>query len=332
MDASVFVYERIDPTEASLKWLAEQGVTVEAGHSMFDHPPRRYGSEEFLKRANEHAAVMGSSGQRFTRETLDQLPNLLFIAKCGIGVDNIDLAAATERGIQVTNTPIESDVEAVCEHAIGMMLGLLKQFRYWSPEFMRAGGWRGGLAWAELLMGRTVGTIGMGRIGRGIARRLGPWNVRAIAYDPRIGEAVKGVQMVDLATLLAESDIVSVNAVATPDNRHLIDAKAIAQMKDGAILVNTARGALVNLDDLAGALRDGKLAGAGLDVYEIEPPDPRHPLFTLPNVITTPHTAAWTKETLADIGWSAARSVSQMVNGQRPEHLVNTDVLDQLKR
>jgi D-3-phosphoglycerate dehydrogenase len=178
------------------------------------------------------------------------------------------------------------------------------------------------------MRGSTVGIIGLGRIGRAVARRLQNWGVTLLATDIIDVAPEPGVQMVSFDALLQAADVVTLHADARPSNRHLLDERRINSMKPGAVLINAARGALVDAPALARALTSGRLAGAALDAFEPEPPARDFPLLDLPNVILTPHVAAWTQEVLADMGWLGARNMVQMLNGEVPESLVNPEALE----
>ena len=182
----VLVFERIDPTEESVAWLESKGVSITRGRAMWSKGFRRYAEPEIIDAARGFAAVMGASGAHFTRSVIAALPDLKYISKYGIGVDSIDLAAASERGIRVTNTPVDTQVVPVCEHAIAMMLALKKRLTSWTPQFMADGGWRGDI-FASSLAGATVGIVGFGRIGRGVAQRLAGWDVEILALRPDAG-------------------------------------------------------------------------------------------------------------------------------------------------
>src|SRR5579862_7078697 len=188
----VFAFERYDPTDKSLDWLEENGVSIIRGHALWEMPFKRFSEAEFLERAQPCAAVMGASGVRLTKAVIEALPNLRFISKYGIGVDTIDVAAATERGVLVSNTPNDFQIFTVCEHAVAMMLALAKQLGTWTPEFMRSGGWRG-LTHSAPLRGATIGVVGLGRIGRGVAQRLSGWEAKIVGYDPFLRQAPDGV-------------------------------------------------------------------------------------------------------------------------------------------
>jgi D-3-phosphoglycerate dehydrogenase len=319
-----FVFERFESTEKSLAWLRERGVELTLGYAMWESPFWRYSDDEFIAAAEGHIAVMGASGTRITRRIIEALPELRCISKFGIGYDSIDIDAATEHGILVSNTPEDSQVTTVCEHAIALMLALKKQLLVWTPEFMRQGGWRG-TVFASSMLGTTIGIIGLGRIGRGVAERLAGWRVRILAYDPYVTEAPSGVVLTDLPTLLQQSDIVTLHATPTAGNKHIIDRQALERMKATAILINTGRGWLVDYAALREALQRGRIAGAALDVYDREPPDTADPLFSMPNVISTPHVAAWTFDGIQNVGWHGARNLWAMISGEGHADIVNPE-------
>ncbi len=322
------VYEQYEPTGKSLDWLRERGGELTLGYALWRTPFWRYSEDEFIAAAQGRIAVMGASGTRITRRIIEALPELRFISKFGIGADSIDIDAATEHGVLVANTPEESQVTTVCEHAIAMMLALKKQFLVWTPEFMRRGGWRGE-TFSTSMLGATVGIVGLGRIGRGVAERLAGWGVRILAYDPFASAAPAGVTLTDLAALFEMSDVVTLHATPTAENRHLINAQALARMKPTAVLINTGRGSLVDHAALRRALASGSIAGAALDVYEREPPDPADPLFAMPNVIGTPHVAAWTWDAVQNVGWHGARNLWAMVSGEGEADIVNPEARGQ---
>jgi len=319
-----FVFEQFDPTGKSLDWLRERGAMLTVGYGLWQTPFWRYSEHEFIATAQGHIAVMGASGTRITRRIIEALPNLRFISKFGIGVDSIDMNAANEHGILVANTPEDSQVTTVCEHTIALMLALSKQLLVWNREFMQKGGWRG-TVFSSSLLGTTIGIVGFGRIGRGVAERLAGWGVRILGYDPYVKDAIPGVTLCDLATLLESSDIVTLHAAPTAENYRLLNATALSRMKKNALLINAGRGWLVDYDALKKALRDGVIAGAALDVYEREPPDPADPLFALPNVLCTPHVAAWTFEGVQNVGWHGARNLWAMVSGHGHADIVNPE-------
>lgn len=320
----VLVFEQFEPTGESLDWLRQHGLQLTTGYAMWESPFWRFSDEEFVAAAQGCIGVLGAGGFRITRPIMEALPDLRYISKFGIGVDTIDVAAATERGILVANTPEESQVTTVCEHAIALMLALKKQLAVWTPEFMRGGGWRG-TVWSTPMLGATIGIVGLGRIGRGVAERLAGWGVTILAYDPYLREAPPGVTLTNLPDLLERSDIVTLHATPTAANRQLINRDAFQRMKPTAILVNTGRGWLVDYPALREALREGRLAGAALDVFDREPPDPADPLFTMPNVLSTPHVAAWTYDGIRNVGWHGAHNLWAMISGEGHADIVNPE-------
>ncbi|MDE3176844.1 MAG: hydroxyacid dehydrogenase [Pseudomonadota bacterium] len=321
---SALAFERYDPTDASIAWLRERGLEVRMGHPLWVTPFTRYSEDELIAAAQDCVALMGASGTRISRRVIEALPKLRYISKYGIGFDSIDIEAATEHGVLVSNTPNEYQWFTVSEHAIAMMLALAKQFSTWTPEFMRAGGWRG-LTHSAILRGATVGIVGLGRIGRGVAQRLVGWEVRLLGYDPHIAEAPPGVELAPLNALIAQADFLTLHAAPSADNRHLMNRAAFAAMKPTAYVVNTGRGSLIDYAALREALASGEIAGAALDVFDQEPPRPDDPLFAMPNVICTPHVAAWTKPGTEGIGWHAARNLWAMISGEGPVDLVNPE-------
>ena len=197
---SVLAFERYDPTDASIQWLIDQGLKVFLGHALWEMPFRRFTEDELIAKAQGCVALMGASGTRITRRVMQALPELRYISKYGIGVDSIDLDAATEHGILVSSTPNDFQIFTVSEHAVALMLAVAKQLGTWTPEFMRRGGWRG-LTHGATLRGATVGIVGLGRIGRGVAQRLSGWEARIIAFDPFLKEANRKVSNSSISPL-----------------------------------------------------------------------------------------------------------------------------------
>jgi D-3-phosphoglycerate dehydrogenase len=240
-----------------------------------------------------NATVLLAGVEPFDRATIEHLPRLRCISRCGVGVDAIDFAVVRERGITVLNTP-DVPTQAVAELTLAMMLALSRQLPRQS-DLVRRREWK--RLEAHLLSGRTVGVIGLGRIGRRVAELLKPFGVRLIAADPRADPAwasAHGVEIVTLARLLSSSDIVSLHASSSAAALRLEEGD-LSAMKRGALLVNVARGSMIDEGALARALQSGHLAGAALDVFPQEPY--AGPLCDLPNVILTPHSATLTVET-----------------------------------
>ena len=319
---SVFVFEQVDPTEESLDWLEAQGMAVKRGRAMWKRGFRRYSEDEIIEAARGFDGLMGASGARFSRRVLEALPTLKCISKFGIGVDSIDVQAATELGILVSNTGGDLQITPVSEHTVAMMLALCKRLNVWTPQFMREGGWRAD-TYGSIITGSTIGIVGFGRIGRGVAERLAGWGVNIIAYDPFAKDIPASVTPVDLKTLLSSSDVITLHATPTKDNFQMINEAAFAQMKSSAVLVNTGRAALVDYAALRRALSTGQIAGAALDVFDLEPPLVTDPLFSMSNVIVSPHVAAWTHKGAQNMGIQGSRNLHAMLTGRGQASVVN---------
>ncbi len=258
------------------------------------------------------------SRTKVTRELLRSAPRLTLIARAGVGVDNVDQAAAAERKIRVVNAPAAATA-SVAELSVALYLLLLRGLLP-AIESTKAGRWERSSHGREL-SGKTVGFVGYGRIAREVARRLEPFGAATVAYDPFVTAPVDRTEIVSWEALLARADVVSVHAALTAENRHLLDARAFDRMKPGAYLVNVARGPLVDEAALLGALRSGRLAGAALDVFEVEPPVNRE-LLALPNVIATPHIGAMTAEGQGRAGAEIVDEVLRAVRGEPLRSLV----------
>ena len=246
---------------------------------------------------------------------------LRVVARYGVGVDNVDLAAAAARGVVVTNTP-GANARSVAELTVALLLLLARPVLRAAAE-TRAGGWPRlpGLS----LAGKTVGLVGFGAIGRQTARLLAGFDCRLLAYDPLLNEATAaalGVRAAALDELLAASDFVSLHAPVTPATRGMVDEAFLAGMKPGAVLLNTARGELVDEAALLGALTSGRLRGAALDAFAAEPPGGDNPLLALPNVIATPHMGAHTDGATTAMGRMALADCLAVLRGEEPRYRV----------
>jgi len=263
----------------------------------------------------------------FTAEVLAAAPSLRVIARVGVGIDSIDLAAATARGIAVTITPGANEA-TVADHCVAMMLGIVRRLAEHDAG-VRRGEWnRTGPYTPSALNGVTVGLIGYGSIGRLVAERLRGFGVRLLAYDPQA--APDGVmQLVGLDELLRGAHVVSLHVPLLPATRHLIGARELALMQPGAVLVNTARGGVVDEAALLDALEQGRLGGAALDVFEHEPPCSAE-LLALPNVLLSPHIAGLSDQSVHEMTCRATASVIDVLEGRAPAHLANPAVLERL--
>ncbi|MCI4326642.1 MAG: hypothetical protein L3K16_03280 [Thermoplasmata archaeon] len=252
---------------------------------------------------------------------LAKAPHLQFVARAGVGVDNVDLPAVTARGVRVANAPTAATV-AVAELTVTFLL-LLARGLYPRIVDTKSGGWKRGENGGEL-RGKTVGFVGYGRIARETASRLAPFGVTTVAHDPFVTKTADGTPLLPLDDLLARCDFVSLHAALTPENRHLIDAARIGRMKRGAFLINVARGPLVDEAALLAALDAGHLAGAALDVFEVEPPAGSN-LVGHPKVVATPHLGASTHEGQGLAGRQVVEETLRALRGEPLQALVNPD-------
>ena len=258
-----------------------------------------------------------------------QLRRCRVISRFGIGVDTIDVAAATAAGIQVTNVP-DASTEEVSDHALAMLLSLARDLRGFD-EAVRRGAWAAAAGRNEIrrLSGRTLGLVGFGRIARRLCEKVRPLSLQVLTFDPYVSAAASAdlnARSVCLAELLERSDFVSLHAPLTPETHHLLGAEEIALMRPGAFLINVSRGGLVDQAALARALRHGTLAGAALDVMESEPPMPDDPILAAPNVLLTPHSAHYSIESFDAVRDRAIENVVCVLSGQDPLSAVNRPV------
>lgn len=266
-----------------------------------------------------------------TAATLDGNRSLALVARYGVGLDTVDLDACTQQGVAVTITS-DGIRRPMASAALALVLALSHRLLE-RDAVVRAGGWQEGrFGIVGLgLTGRTLGVIGFGTIGRELVRLAAPHGMRTLVATPHLSPrdaAEAGVEAVELETLLAESDVVVVCCRLTPETHHLLDASRLAGMKPTALLVNVARGAIVDEKALAEALRDGRLAGAGLDVFEREPVDPASPLLGLGNGVVAPHALGYTDELFRGCVESACSAILAVAAGRAPHHVANAEVLD----
>jgi D-3-phosphoglycerate dehydrogenase len=251
---------------------------------------------------------------------------LLAIVRVGIGYERIDLDAATKAGVCAANTP-DAPTESTAEFTITLMLAVARRLPTGNRQLSRGQLTSGQTLIGFDLAGKTLGLVGCGRIGSRVAEIARALHMDVMAFDPAAAAIPHLIRRVDrLSTLLAAADIVSLHAPALPSTRHLINAATLAHMKFGAILINTARGTLVDEAALFAALKNGHIAGAGLDVWEPEPPLSNNPLLCHPQVVATPHMAAMTREGRRRSHVAAAEQVLQIWRGEQPDHLLNPAV------
>ncbi len=276
---------------------------------------------ELIRRIGDAGAVLNIRAYaRFTEAVFRGCPRLRLISVWGTGVDNIDLDAATRHGVTVTNTP-GVNADAVAEHTLALMLALARRIPA-MDRAVRAREWSRGLVMQ--LHGKTLGVVGLGAIGRRVARLGRGIGMRVLAWtfhpDPALA-AELGVELVSLEALLAEADVVSLHLSLTPESRGLLDREKLGLMRPGALLINTARGALVEHEALLEALRERRLGGAGLDVFHDEPLPSDDPLLALDTVVLTPHNAGMTPEVIEAGLRQAVENIENFLQG-RPTHVV----------
>lgn len=264
------------------------------------------------------------------KDVFGAMPRLKAIVKHGAGVDNIDIPAATAQGVLVANTPGGNNSTAVAEGAVALMLGLLRRVCD-MDALVRGDRWdeRWGIRLGDLT-GAKVGLIGFGRIARCVAKICGAgFGAEVAAYDPMVPDAeirAAGVVPMDLAGILAR-DVISIHTPLTKGTRNLIDTVELGMMQPRAILVNCSRGGIINEAALAEALRSGQIAGAGIDVFEDEPPAADHPLFGLSNCLLSPHVAGVTEAGMKDMALHVASVIDTVSRGERPATLLNPEAL-----
>ncbi len=271
--------------------------------------------EGLLETIPEFHALVVRSRTRVTREVLERGRLLRVVGRSGVGLDNIDVDAARERGVEIVYAPGASAV-SVAELTIGLVICLSRRIHD-ADRSTRAGLWERTRLVGSELSGKSLGILGLGNIGREVARRAAPFGMRILFHDPlrpRDAHLVPEAKEVPLTTLLASSDIVTVHVPLREETRHLLDAAAMGRMKRGAFLVNTSRGGIVDEGALLAALRSGHVGGAALDVFESEPPK-GDALLDEPNVIATPHIGASTREAQERVGREVARAVIRALRG-----------------
>lgn len=308
-------------TDHSFPSLDPQREVIEAaGFQLRAVEPKCTKEEEVISSCAD-ADVLLVQWAPITRRVLKSLPNVRCVVRYGIGVDNVDLVAAKDLGVTVANVP-EYCVEEVSDHAMAMILPLCRR-AVQTSKIAAQGGWGIGDLWPiPGIAGQTLGLVSLGKIARAVARKAGAFGFKVIAFDPYAPDSVFAearVARVDLDTLLRTSDVISLHCPLIPETKYLIDKAAIAKMKAGVVLINTARGPVVCEPDVIEALQSGKISGAGLDVFEVEPLPKDSPLRSLPNVILTPHIASASVTSVNLLPVQVAESARDFLQGKRPK-------------
>ncbi len=279
--------------------------------------------EKLLAAVGEADALLVRSATTVDAEVLAAAPKLKIVARAGVGLDNVDVDAATERGVLVVNAPT-SNIHSAAEHAMALLLAAARQIPA-ADASLRAHTWKRSSFSGTEIFGKTAGIVGLGRIGQLVAHRLAAFGAHLVAYDPYVSPARAaqlGIEMLSLEDLLARADFVSVHLPKTPETAGLIGKEALAKAKPGVIIVNAARGGLVDEAALAEAISSGHVRGAGIDVFAKEPCT-ESPLFDLPEVVVTPHLGASTAEAQDRAGTDVAASVKLALAGEFVPDAVN---------
>ena len=318
MDLRILIADRISPEGIEiLKGAAD--VDVRTGMS----------AEELAKALPNYHGLIVRSQTQVSRQALEHASELRVIGRAGVGVDNIDIDAASERGIIVVNAPTGNTISAA-ELTVALLLALARHVVS-ADNSLRRGEWNRKAFVGVEVRGKTLGVVGMGQVGSAVARRLRAMEMDVLGFDPFVPDEraqILGVELVTLDDLLARSDFVSLHSALTPETQHLLSEEGFKKMKPGARFVNVARGGLVDEAALLAALESGHIAGAALDVFEAEPPEKDNPLLAHPAVITTPHLGASTVEAQEQVALDVAREVVQVLSGRPATAAVNAPVLD----
>jgi D-3-phosphoglycerate dehydrogenase len=325
----VWLTGRDEGREDIVRALEAAGCEVTLGRLFTD--AWHYTEEELAEKVQDMDAIMISTGDgHITRRVMEAAKKLKVIAKRAIGVGDIDIKAATDLGILVTNTPLDLHYLSVAEFTVGMLLALVNNLKL-ADHNARLGLWRS--VSTTLLRHKTVGIVGLGRIGSRVAELLRPFEVKLIAYDPYVPtERAKGlgVEFTDLETLLKESDFVTLHAVETAETRGLIGEAQLRMMKPTAYLVNTARGSLIDGEALAKSLRENWISGAALDVFEPEVPQPDNPLLSediYSKTLYSPHAATLNPEVMWQLPITQMENCLSALRGEVPQFVVNPEAI-----
>ncbi len=284
--------------------------------------------EELAREIAPYHALMVRSGTKVTEEAINNAENMVVIGRAGIGVDNIDIEAAAKKGIKVVNSPTGA-TKSVAELTIGHMISLARHLPR-ADRTTRAGEWAKKKLKGVELDGKTLGLVGCGNIGRAVAEHTRAFNMKVIGYDPYLSKeklAAEGIEKVEtVEEVMERADFISMHVPHTPETHHLINGEMLAKMKPSAYIINCARGGIVDENALYNVLKENKIAGAALDVYENEPAKD-NPLFELENIVFTPHIGASTKEGQIRAGTICAEQILKVLDGKEPDYWVNRKLM-----
>lgn len=316
--------------------LRQAGCDLVMGKNADEFRTFRYERRELIRLIGDAPVVFPSGRDMIGADILDSCADLQAVVKSSIGIETVDVEAATELGILCCNSPTPENYLGVAEATVGLMVALFKRLKL-NETFMRANGWREPQNRGALMVGKTVGIIGVGRIGRNVAKRLGPWEMKLLGYDPYVAQetvAPLGVEMVALDELLRAADAVTLHVVLTKETRGMIGLRELRLMKPTAFIVNTSRGPAIQEADLVRALNENLIAGAALDVFDEEPLPLDNPLRAVKpsKLIMTPHIIG-TNPGSQDAGQRmAAQSILSILDGRVPDTVVNPLAIPRWKK
>ena len=281
--------------------------------------------EEELIRACKEADGLLNQYAVLTRRVFEHLPKCKVVARYGVGVDSVDLKAATDLGIIVANVP-DYCIDEVSDHAIALILSLMRKTAFFNAK-VKSGQWdfHPGIP-IHRIRGKTLGLIGSGKIGLEVAKKLSSFGVRVIAFDPYLKTSPQGIELKNFDAVLKESDFISIHCPLNDSTRHLIGEKEFKKMEKKPLLINTSRGPIIDEKALIQALQEGLITGAGLDVLEKEPPDSVNPMLAMENVILSPHVGFYSEESISELKRRTAKNVSDVLIGRWPGSVVNQGV------
>jgi phosphoglycerate dehydrogenase-like enzyme len=316
--------------------LRDAGCELVLGKNTEDFRTHKYERRELVELIGDCPVVYPSGRDVIGADILDSCSELQAVVKSSIGIETVDVDAATELGILCCNSPTPENYLGVAEATVGFMVALFKRLKF-NEEFLRAGGWKEMQNRGMLMAGRTVGIIGVGRIGRNVAKRMAGWDMQFLGYDPYVSQetvASLGIKMVSLEELLRESDVVTLHVVLTKETRNMITLRELKMMKPTAYIINTSRGPAINEADLTRALSEEVIAGAALDVFEVEPTPMSNPLRQVDptRVIITPHNIGANPGSSEAGQRMAAQSILSILDGKVPDTVVNPDAIDQWRQ
>jgi D-3-phosphoglycerate dehydrogenase len=282
--------------------------------------------EEDLIRVCKEADGLVNQYALLTRRVLENLPKCKVVSRYGVGVDSVDLKAATDLGIIVANVP-DYCMDEVANQTVSMILTLVRKTAFFDKK-VKSGQWDFHLGMPIYrTKGKTLGLIGCGRIGLEVAKRMSAFGIKVIAFDPYLDKISQGVELRDFDTVLKESDFISIHCPLNDSTRHLIGDVAIKKMEKKPIIINTSRGPIIDEKALIKALEKGLISGVGLDVLEKEPPDSQNPLLKMDNVVLSPHVGFYSVESISELKRRTAKNVVDVLTGKWPGSVVNREVM-----